>query len=342
MAGQLDSFLKRVHRRWTLWRVLEHAAIGVLGGCAFAAIVGTVAYSRGDSALPFCAAGIVPGAAVGALLGWIRRPSILQAAMEADRQLHLKDLLSTALSAASGQTIRADGLHDAWSGTLQTLAEARCVSLSPSDLMLRRLSPRAWGGVGLAAAMVLTLGVISSNPLVSRAGLSSRGSAAVTPAPAESARASTDSPSSADGDDSSRRESAKSIVPASDDPSTVVASASSAQTDQTSSVGKDGSGGGAGRTEAHPRAAEHPDNPNLAGRDASAGGAPVGGAGTPDATAQRHQAGGGTVSNDASTRPAAPWRAASWSADQQAANQALEQRKIPDEYRKLVRDYFAR
>jgi hypothetical protein len=43
-------------------------------------------------------------------------------------------------------------------------ADARCRTLAANDVILNRFGGRAWGGIGLAAALVLTLGLMSANP----------------------------------------------------------------------------------------------------------------------------------------------------------------------------------
>ena len=100
--------------------------------------------------------------AIGLLAALLRWPTRLDAAMEADRQLKLADLLSTALSVR--------GSADTWAMTVLALAEQRCRAVSPAAVLLNRWGARAWGGVGLATALVLTLGLVSTRSATSQAG----------------------------------------------------------------------------------------------------------------------------------------------------------------------------
>src|SRR5438067_3480147 len=98
---------------------------------------------------------------IGLAWGLVRRPGLIDAALLADSQLELSDLLATALATASSA--------DPWSRAVVAMAEQRCRSLSPDAVVLRKLGGRARGGIGLAAALVLTLGVLSGVPADSRA-----------------------------------------------------------------------------------------------------------------------------------------------------------------------------
>src|SRR5207247_1177225 len=99
---------------------------------------------------------IVLGAIIGLTWGLARRPRLIDAAMTADRQLQLADLLATALAVGSDV--------DPWARAVVAVADQRCRSLSPDAVVLRRFGGRAWGGIGLATALVLTIGALSSAP----------------------------------------------------------------------------------------------------------------------------------------------------------------------------------
>jgi hypothetical protein len=49
------------------------------------------------------------------------------------------------------------------------IADDRCRRHAPSQVLLNRLGRRAWGGIGLAAALVLTLSAMTGNPREVRA-----------------------------------------------------------------------------------------------------------------------------------------------------------------------------
>ena len=132
MNTALDSFLRRLHRRWIVWRLLEHAGMGLIAGCALALMLGSILFYRGESVIALTGIALSLGAVIGLAIGAIRRPSLHDAAVEADRQLKLADLLGTALAVRRGRTSRTDSVDDEWSLTLLALAEARCAQVSPS------------------------------------------------------------------------------------------------------------------------------------------------------------------------------------------------------------------
>src|SRR5437868_1227616 len=91
-----EQFLRAVHRRFLLVRVVEHAGMGALSACAAATLVLPLLLWLGEPPLVPAVALIALGAVAGTWWGVVRRPSRLTAAMEADRQLGLRDLLGTA------------------------------------------------------------------------------------------------------------------------------------------------------------------------------------------------------------------------------------------------------
>src|SRR5258706_3573545 len=117
---QFERFLRAVHLRMVLLRGLERIGICLLGGCAVALILMPILIWRGQGTGEFVAATL--GAAALAGLGWAVavRPTKLAAAMEADRQLRLSDLLGTALALRRESAVDEIGL------TVLAMAEARC------------------------------------------------------------------------------------------------------------------------------------------------------------------------------------------------------------------------
>src|SRR5437762_14229537 len=97
-TSQFDRFIAAVHRRMVLLRGLERVGLCVLGGCAVALILMPILIWRGQGTGEFVGATL--GAAALAGLGWAVavRPTKLAAAMAADGQLRLSDLLGTALA----------------------------------------------------------------------------------------------------------------------------------------------------------------------------------------------------------------------------------------------------
>src|SRR3954467_2446253 len=108
-APHFEQFVRAVHRRLAVVRALERAGIGALAGCVVAELVLPLLLWRaepppgpGGISAPTgapAAMGRARGAAAGRWWGVGGRPSRLSAAMEADRQLGLHDLLGTAVGA---------------------------------------------------------------------------------------------------------------------------------------------------------------------------------------------------------------------------------------------------
>ncbi|HEX8914585.1 MAG TPA: hypothetical protein VF796_19705, partial [Humisphaera sp.] len=98
-APSLRRFLAAVHRRAVLLRVAERSALGLLGGAAVAAVLVPLLWWNGQPAVPATLAAAAVGTAAGFTWALARRPSRLDAAVLADEQLDLHDLLGTAASA---------------------------------------------------------------------------------------------------------------------------------------------------------------------------------------------------------------------------------------------------
>ena len=76
------------------------------------------------------------GMLAGGAWGFLRRPTPLHSAMEADAQLRLSDLLGSAM------LIRASATSDPWSAAVLASADRRCADLQPSTVLLHRLGMR--------------------------------------------------------------------------------------------------------------------------------------------------------------------------------------------------------
>jgi hypothetical protein len=96
------------------------------------------------------------GILAGSIWGLMRFPTTFAAASEADRQLGLSDLLGTILLAGPSD--------DPWHRAIAAMAEERCSRLHPRDLIVAKLGFRAWSGVGLSAALLMTLSLLSAHP----------------------------------------------------------------------------------------------------------------------------------------------------------------------------------
>src|SRR5688500_3650177 len=168
--SQLDRFVSALHRRLLVLRALEATARGAAGGCAAGAVMIPLLYWRDVPALPPTLGALLLGAATGLLWGVTRRPTRLQVAAEADRQLNLADLLGTAITVRqkARESDRYAGAQP-WLGAVLTLADEAARRHTPSQVILHRLHARAWGGIAIAAGLVLTVAALTSPEPTARA-----------------------------------------------------------------------------------------------------------------------------------------------------------------------------
>ena len=337
-AATLERFVRRVHRRWIVLRAVESAGVGAAIGCAAALALVPVLLWRDQPAVGVALVLIAVTGAAGLLFGLTRRPSLLAAAVEADRQLALHDLLASALESRHGK--------DEWTGAVVAMAEARCRDLSPDAILLNRLGVRAWSGIGLAAALVMTLSLLSSRPEPSIA--SNTATVARRPAPPRAPNGRDVPPSIARRDADATRSSA----PAARDPLV----ADSAHDDSSgslvnandnaagSSSGSAGTGLGAAHTDdaASRDVASARDESSDAQRTSNeTDGTSSGGGRAGDAARGDGRDVTGSAADSAPHAAVAPWTSSTWSDAQREAHHAIESRRVPDAYRDLIRDYFA-
>jgi hypothetical protein len=100
---------------------------------------------------------LAAGGTLGAIYGLTRRPRLLDTAMRVDRQFGWHDLLSTVLQPSTF----ADA---AFATILARQADAVCRRRRPNELIVRRLGSRVWGGIGIAAATVLSVSLMGTQP----------------------------------------------------------------------------------------------------------------------------------------------------------------------------------
>jgi hypothetical protein len=333
-AHHLERFIRRVHRRFIIVRALERAGACAAIASLFAAILASILFLQGRDSLPLVIALLGAGATVGLLWGFIRRPTQFEAATEADRQLALSDLLATALSARNSDS--------AWGGAVIAIAEERCRTLSPTTVIVHRFGGRAWGGIGLSAAMVLTIGLLSSVPGETpvRAGMTlDSGSRAVGELPK------TLIPENPSTDATARTRDADSRSVADENRDTVDPSveATAARPGKTRSSHSGETGGGTGAAQmpsvsgSVPRlsAGDQNDADNREGEFAT-GGAATHSADRADPS--------GAVSGGVGASPAleapTPSQDRSGPSDRTAAMQAVRSGRVPDAYRDVVSEYF--
>lgn len=337
----LQRFLRSIHRRLVLLRAAEAGAVGVAVASATALLLMPVLLWRGQDALGPALVMLGLGLSAGAAWGLARRPRLLDAAIEADNQLQLKDLLGTAWALYR----RAEQAYDPFSAAVLASAEARCAQLSPAAVVLSRLGLRSWSGVGLSAALVLTVGLMYSTPDATSA-------QAVAHRPGTTAPDGREPSSRLLAADVSRpdlRRPPGRLMPGEDrtiglgQPSGIEpGSAESPGDSGPGSADPHGTGGGAGWTRVSPgdsfALVPRGGTPSTTGGDGQSGGG-IGPADSGDGAAQT----GGTVSAaESPSRPVPLWRGADWPQVQKRAMEAVQRGAVPDAYRDLVRDYFQR
>jgi hypothetical protein len=330
-AHQLHRFLRAAHRRWIVWRVLERAAIGVLVACALTMILLPILAWRGERVMPMVLGSMLLGAVCGAIFGITSRPTVLDTAIESDRQLNLADLLATAISIRQ---------RDEWSDAVIAMADARCAHLAPRQILFNRLGVRAWGGIGLSAAIVLTLAILSSNAVITQA---------IAQASGRAPQANASNPAAREEMLSVAREPSRVAHPAqpSDEDHSQIPSRAETHTKNSESTAAnhnvtstDGSGAGQANTEATNHAGMNPSaSPANASNTRPSHTATGGGVGAPTKTGT--DLAGASIASHPSN-PLAPWQSSGWSSQRAQALQDLHDNKIPATYHDLVRDYFTR
>jgi hypothetical protein len=337
------AFLAAVRRRIVLIRLAESLAISLAAASVAGVIFVLLFWARGEPVGNSIAGILILGAICGIIWGIARRPSELQAAIEADRQLNLQDLLGTVLLIGRSES------NPQWRDAIFAMAENRCRRLRPSELVIRRLGLRTWGSAGLSTALLLTLGLLTAHPADLQASGGSTQFAragdllpAIQPTisePAFSGSSETISrpPGPGGQDDMSNRNLQN---PDSEDSS----NSPTASGDHSGQTGDQG-GAGTGLAISHPADQKTPeDQPDSADVNSSANGQTSGGDGQSDSQAAKEtQASGGKVqshpnseSGENSNSPAQNSQS-KINGKSQSDNSA-----VPDWANDLVKDYFQR
>jgi hypothetical protein len=337
---QLDVFVRALHRRMVVVRALERVGLGLLAGCAVCLLLMPILIWRGEGTGTLAVAALGTGGVAGLLWGALHRPTRLRAAMEADRQLRLSDLLGTALTLSRDR-------QDSMEATVLAIAEARCRSVSPSAIALNRLGVRSWGGIALAGALVAGLGLLGGQTPASSAQASGPKSwqeiereqdqaNQTHVAAAPDLRRSHPGTGGDDDEDSP------------DSTQTEDGNSSTAKTSATNNgAGSSEQGTGAGTAVSASKGGDGAHHEPVTGGN-TAGGANTGhtaaGGGASAARSEGTAADGssGATGGTSKARHVPVWRAQGWPAAQDAARDALRGGRIPDSYRPLVRDYFER
>jgi hypothetical protein len=357
ITGALDHFLTAVHRRHVALRVLERTGLCVLVACGACALLIPLLLWQGQSALA-PAVWVLAFAATGGLLwGGLRRPGRLEAAMEADRQLRLADLLGTALMLR-----KSPGAADPWAASVLATADARCRELSPSSVILHRLGARTWGGIGLATALVLAVALLASSPTDTRAARSDAVAGdrpvASDASPAVDRPLVAASPSGAprsipQGSGTDRDSGRPGLTDSAQGKGPDTAPRRPGESPDGRPGAGDTSGGTSGSSSTERRAARPPPKASAEGQGTAAVGATrpsarasagVGRASDPSADPSTADGAlGSTAGATAGTAPATPpWAAPGFDSGARRAQEALDSGQVPAAYRDIVRKYFER
>lgn len=339
-ADTLLPFIRAVRRRMVLLRLLERTGLAVASASVVGLLLAAILIYRGQSAGELLTVLLGLAALAGIVWGLTNLPTRLAAAEEADRQLDLADLFSTALS------LGPIPFDQPFAHAVRHLAAQRAAALSPSALVLRRLTGRAWSGIGLTTALALAAGLLSSRPGLIQA------QDHASPFVALNHITAADRPHSAgptwpaairpprpregfDESDSMAGGDANSPTPGNS-----ATEARPVGTDQSNATGDQGSG------QSSTPAGEHrPSDPELHPTDANtsdAAGRLATGSGRSTTGASANDPGSTSTTGNPGGRAAPPWRSGNWETIRAGALHEADQSGIPDTYRDLLRDYFGR
>ncbi|CAN5613767.1 hypothetical protein BH09PLA1_BH09PLA1_13270 [soil metagenome] len=331
-----SRFVHRTHRRRIAWRLIEHAAIGLLIGCAIASVLLLASWWREVEAVGPALAVLIISSVAGIVASIWNRPTLLDTARLIETQLNAPELLSSALLVSS----RAD---DTFVAAVRTLADARVAGATISSLALQRLGVRGFSGVGLALASVVVLALMLSTPLASTQAVA-RAPDSVDSWLANGSNPRNSQASAAPARDQSAQRNPESTVPMPGKNDENLPGSPSRKVARST----DNSRTGAANSRGSGVASSESDLPSLAqtpeiNRPSPHVGTPtVGGAGNAAITNLHGEHSSGVVSPAASLMRIPAWKSEGWPRDRDAAMDAVRSGAIPDPYRSLVQDYFQR
>ena len=335
IAPVTERFIAAVCRRMIFVRIAESVGISwaIASGAALATI--PVLWWSGMGAWPAILGFGGLGLFAGIVWGISRRPSRVEAAVEADRQLDLHDLLGTIC-------LMRDSGESTWQDSLAAYAEARCRTLRPSGIIVARLGMRGWAGVGVLGLLVMTLGMLVGKPQIVTAASAALAQRELSDGEsgmnrAELARAVGRPPGVGGVDDHANT----GFEDRSEDD---VANAVMANGDSRSGSGA-GTEAGAGTgmaVTARPLSIKRSDGSVSLKSAFSRTGAAAAGMGSEDAGANVTGANRSSVASPMESRRVASWSAAGWANEARTAENLIQSGRVPDADADLVRDYFRR
>ncbi len=342
IPNQVDRFVSAVHRRMLFLRAVERLGLCLLGACVVLFVLMPILIWRSQSTAQLTLVTLAAALLAGIAWALTSRPGKLAAAMEADRQLKLHDLLGTAL------LLQRSSSPDAIEQLVISQAQASCSQFSPATVVLHRLGARGWGGIGLAALLVG--GLYLMGPDTSRA----EARASTSPKSWQETELENDKANTTHllftPDMRRQREGNGSDEdppkPDSSNPDQSNADATAANTSQAAhndaGATQEGTGGGAAQSASKTNPAKTTDTASGVSHTNSQGTDTAGGGGTSTENGNTTGKSGNTAAAVKSHKPAPIWQSRSWPADQESARSAIRSGQIPDAYRELVRDYFER
>jgi hypothetical protein len=339
VAPVAGRFISAVRRRILLVQIAESIAISIAVASAIGLAVLPILWWRGQSAVPLAIAMLATGCFFGLIWGISRRPSLLEAAIEADTQLNLHDLLGTVMQIDKNPSTLA------WQTTIAAFADNRCRTLHPSAIIVSRMGLRGWAGVGILGALLLTFALLTARPATVTAESSVLGYAPVESSPpmdtiprADDSSTSLSRPPGPGGPDSnSSRDFPENHIDNSMAES-IPANNSSAPS-STGAGSSPGSGTATAKTPAPPP--ESPTVPN-AGQPPQHSAAIADGAGMSNSPINVAGENNSKMASPGPAKRVAPWTSATWTTDSAAATTAISAGQVPEEDTDIVRDYFRR
>ena len=337
-APVTGKFISAVWRRIVLVRIAESIAIATAVSSALGLALTPILWWRGQSALPLAVAMLLLGAISGLIWGISRRPTRFQAAVEADRQLNLHDLLGTVYLLSHEN--KPDNF---WADAIALTSDNQCRSLRPSDVVVNQLGLRAWGGVGILGALLITMGLFTARPINVTAASVAESNSPTLPqniqpsfASANQSQDLTARPPGTGGTDDIANRGAEQNQP--DDSHNDSPEPNRAQSHSVTGSNSS-TGGGAAITHSLQPPLE---SPTIGHASAGLTHSGLSAAGQSDSHANIPGDSNATTATEIANHRSPPWTSNQWSEDTAAAQAAINSGKVPDSDADLVRDFFRR
>jgi hypothetical protein len=326
-----SKFVGEVRRRIAFARGAQSLAIALAAAAGLGVILMPIVWWCDESGTRLAYGMLAIGAVTGIIWGFTRRPTRLDAAVEADRQLGFDDLLGTIESLGPGG-------KSGWGAALLSFAEQRCKWALATDVKVKRVGLRRWSGVGVLIGLLMTLAMFgertdntgAAGARLALAGTLEEYARSIARGPGDSGVARPPGPG---GVDPSNRGAAEDRTEESD-------SGLASPGDQAShSAGLSPSvGSGQAQTKNRSTGARQQirSGNNVPAHTGSAGA----GIGESDMNAKLSGQNDSTVAMEASdTAEVAAWKSTDWAADSQ---KTMSVGQVPDEDADLVREFFKR